>query len=103
MKIRQNGETLDVTEIQQLGAANAGVFESAIFAALSSGPHRIDIDLSETGFVDCGGVGALVAVRNCARRRNADATIRLLNPAVLARRLLKLTRMDCSFSITVTE
>jgi len=103
VKISQNGETIDVTEIQQLGAANADIFESAVFAALSAGPHQIDIDLSETRFVDCGGVGALVAVRNCARRLNAHATVRLLNPALPARRLLKLTRMDCSFSITVSE
>jgi len=103
VKIIQNGETVDVTEIQQLGAANAGVFESAVFAALSAGPHRIDIDLSETGFVDCGGVGALVAVRNCARRRNAHATVRLINPGLPARRLLKLTRMDSTFSITLSE
>jgi len=103
VKIIQNGETVDVTEIQQLDAANADLFESTVFAALRAGPHRIDIDLSETRFVDCCGVGALVAVRNCARRRNTHATVRLLNPALPARRLLELTRMDCSFPITLSE
>jgi len=40
VKISQNGETIDVTEIQQLGAANADIFESAVFAALSAGPKK---------------------------------------------------------------
>jgi anti-anti-sigma regulatory factor len=99
VRIIQKGETLDVTGVQHLGAANASGFESALRAALQACPKRIDIDLSQTGFVDCGGVGALVAVRNCARRRNACATIRLLNPALSAQRLLKLTGTDALFSI----
>ena len=99
MKIVQKGETIGVTGIEQLAAANAGAFASALLAALHSRPQQVDIDLSETGFVDCVGVGALVAVRKCARRRNADATVRLLNPALPARCLLKLTGLDAFFPI----
>jgi hypothetical protein len=44
-------------------------------------------------------VGALVAVRNCARRRNSNATIRLLRPGQPARQLLKMTGMDQYFRI----
>jgi anti-anti-sigma factor len=99
MKITQDDETLSVSDVEQLGAANAGVFQSAMAAALLGKPKRIDIDLSQTGFVDCGGVGALVALRNSARHRNAQVTVRLLNPAATTRRLLKLTRMDALFPI----
>ena len=99
MKIIRKGETLGVTGVQHLGAENASGFESALCAALKDRPQQIDIDLSETGFVDCGGVGALVAVRNCARRHNARATIRLLNPARPAQRLLMLTGMDTLFAV----
>jgi len=99
VKIIRKGETLDVSGVQHLGAANASGFESALCAALQDRPRQIDIDLSETGFVDCGGVGALVAVRNCARRHNACAMIRLLNPARPAERLFKLTGMDALFTV----
>ena len=99
MKIIQTGETLGVTGVQHLGAAEATSFESMLCAALGARPRQIDIDLSQTSFVDCGGVGALVAVRNRARQRNARATVRLLNPAVRARRLLKLTGMDALFAV----
>jgi anti-anti-sigma factor len=99
MKIIQNDGTVKVNEIEQLAAANAALFESSVRAALPNCPRRIDIDLSQTDFVDCGGVGALVAVRKCARQRNAQATVHLLNPGVSARCLLKLTRMDFLFPI----
>ena len=99
MKIIQEGDTLGVTEVQHLGAAEASRFESTLCAALGTSPLQIDIDLSQTSFVDCGGVGALVAVRNCARQRNVNATVRLVNPALPARRWLKLTRMDALFPV----
>ena len=99
MKIIQQGQTVGVTDVQNLGAAEATGFESVLCAALGTRPRQIDIDLSQTSFVDCGGVGALVAVRNRARQQNADATVRLLNPALSARRLLKLTGMDALFAV----
>jgi anti-anti-sigma factor len=99
VKIIQKGETVGVIDVQHLGAAEASVFESVLCAALGTGPCQIDIDLSQTSFVDCGGVGALVAVRNHARQRNACATVRLLNPALPARRLLKLTGLDALFAV----
>ncbi len=99
MRIIREGETLHVSEIEELAAANALNFESAVRAALPRCPRQINIDLSRTGFVDCGGLGALIAVRNCARRRNASATVRLLNPASSTRRLLTLAKTDSLFPI----
>ena len=99
MKIVRQGENLQVSEIDQLAAADAPRFQSAIRAALPVRPRQINIDLSEVRFVDCGGLGALIAVRNCARRRNSTATVKLLNPALSTRWLLKLTRADSLFPI----
>jgi|SRR3954454_20717432 anti-sigma B factor antagonist len=99
MKIVCDGETLSVSEIAELGTATSHAFKSQINAALRSGFKRIDIDLAGTGFLDCGGVGALVALRKSARHRNGNVAIRLLNPSPPVRRIFKLTRMDRVFPI----
>src|SRR6185295_12355822 len=99
MKISQAKETLNISNIKALAASNASLFHSAVRAALTGRLQRIDIDLSETDFMDCGGMGALIAVRNSARRRNASAVVRLLNPGLSARSLLQLPGMESFFSI----
>ena len=95
MTILRDGETLNVSHIAQLDAANCRSFSSRL-RELLPGVQHIDIDLSRTR-MDCGGVGALVALRNCARRRNV--AIRLLNPTIAAQRLFTLTQMDRLFPI----
>src|SRR5690349_12683115 len=99
MRIKRDGETLRVSEIGELAAASSGAFQSELAVWLANRVSEIEIDLSQTGFLDCGGVGALVALRKCARRRNSDVAIRLLNPTSSARRLFQLTRMDRVFPI----
>ena len=99
MKIVQNGETLSVSGIDALADANSNSFTSELSAALPSEISRIDIDLSQTAFADCSGIGALLAVRKRARHRNANVTIRVLNPTPPMLRIFNLTRMDDVFSI----
>jgi len=99
MKIVQQGETVNVSDLQALAAANATHFRLAIRTAMPTRPNRIDIDLSQTEFLDCNGVGALIALRKCARQRNAGVVVRLLSPRVAARRLLRLTGLDSLFPI----
>ena len=94
MKIIQQGDTLNVSQIPQLGNAESETFRSRMAAELGTGIQRIEIDLSETRFLDCGGVGALVALRSSARRSCADLTVQVLNPSSQARQLLNLTRLE---------
>jgi anti-anti-sigma factor len=88
-----------VSDIEQLDAAHSEAFQSAVIAALAPVVKQIDIDLSRTGFIDCGGVGALVALRKRARGCNAKATVRLRNPGQPVRRFLRLTHADEMFSL----
>ena len=99
MKIVQQGATVNVSDVQELAAGNTAHFQSAIRAAMPSRPNRIDIDLSHTEFLDCSGVGALVALRKCARQRNAQVIVRLLSPTLCTQRLLRLTHLDSLFPI----
>jgi anti-anti-sigma factor len=98
MKILRDGETLSVSDIRELVAVNGKSFHLQLSAALPANVRHIDIDLSQTR-MDCGGVGALVALRNWARQQNRDVAIRLLNPTHPVRRLFHLTRMDEVFPI----
>ena|SRR5436190_14528807 len=99
MKIIHDGETLRVSALTELAASNSGAFHSKLAAALTPKLNEIEIDLSDTHFLDCGGVGALVALRRSACSRNANVAIRLLNPTASARRIFELTRMDLLFPI----
>jgi len=99
MKIRHDGKTLNVSDLDQLGTMNRQSFNSELAAALPMGIDRIVIDLSRTGYMDCGGLGALIALRNCARRRHGNVAIRLLNPTPPVRHIFKLTHLDRVFPI----
>ncbi len=94
MKIVRHGGILSVSDVDDLDAAHARGFQDAVAAALVPNIERVEIDLSRTGRVDCSGVGALVAVRKCARRCNSNANVRVQNPSQPVRRVLHLTRFD---------
>jgi anti-anti-sigma factor len=99
MRITRQGDTLNVSEVSELATTSAESFQSAVHSAMSSDARRIEIDLSQTSFVDCRGLGALVAVRKCARNRSHDVTVRLLNPPQLLQRMIMVMRMDSTFEI----
>lgn len=97
MKLELEGETLKVTAVRQLAAANANAFRDWVRDNLLDGHRNIDIDLSSTTFLDSCGLGALVALHKTARNRQGH--LRLLNPQPSVQQLLQLTRLDQIFSI----
>jgi anti-anti-sigma factor len=99
MKIVVHGDTVNVSEIRELGTATATSFQSAVSAALSDTVKFIELDLSQTTFVDCGGLGALVAIRKRANHGDAAATIRLLNPPKPLQRIVSMMKMADVFPI----
>jgi anti-sigma B factor antagonist len=92
MKIETEGETLRVSAVRQLGASNANSFRDSVRDSLDGIQKNIDIDLSETTFLDSCGLGALVALQKAASDR--QGTMRLLNPQPSVEQILELTRMD---------
>jgi anti-anti-sigma factor len=99
MKIRHEGENLNVSELEELGLANSGHFRSQICAALPAGVKNIIIDLSRTDFMDCGGLGALVALNKTARTHNDGVAVHLVNPVPQVRQIFELTRMGQIFGM----
>lgn len=97
MKVEANGETLKVSGIKELGAANSQVFRDEVRSAFSEPQKNIQIDLSETNFVDSCGLGALISLHKTTCNRNG--TVRLMNPTPPVQQILELTRMHRIFEI----
>ncbi len=103
MKIIATDHTLSVSEIRELAAASAVSFHSELAAALSGDVRQIDLDLSQTTFVDCGGLGALVALRKKASNGHGSATIRLLNPPKPLQHMVDVMQMASVFSMEMSK
>jgi anti-sigma B factor antagonist len=97
MKIKAQGETLNIDGIKELSAANANSFRDQVRAAMSDSLRNIQIDLSEAMFLDSCGLGALISIHKTACSRNG--LVRLINPAAPVQQILELTRMHRIFEI----
>ncbi len=98
MKLETKADTLHVTGVRELGATNANEFRDWVRAGLSSEHKHIEVDLSQTSFVDSCGLGALVALHKTACSRSGS--LRLLNPQAGVKQILDLTRLSRIFEIT---
>ena len=101
MKMETLGETLHITVVMRLGAANAKGFRDWVAGQLQNGYKNITVDLSETTFIDSSGLGALVALQKAAAARQGE--LRLLNPQPSVQQILALTRLDQFFKIIRPE
>jgi anti-anti-sigma factor len=89
-------EVLRVKGLAELTAHNVERFRGETNAALN-GHTSIEIDLSDTIVMDCSALGALIALRNCTRRRNG--VVRLMSPNPAVRRLIEIVRAEQMFEI----
>jgi anti-sigma B factor antagonist len=98
MKLQIQGDTLRITEVPELGAANSATLRDEARSAMSPQQRNIEIDLSQTHFLDSCGLGVLIALHKtaCSRR----GMVRLLNPTPVVQQVLTLTHMDRIFDIT---
>ncbi len=97
----ENGEkVLSVAGTRVLTTATASKFRERVFAALD-GHNVIEVDLSGTTFMDCGGLGALIALRNATRESNSR--MRLLNPTPPVEQVLNLLEAQRVFEIVTAR
>ncbi len=97
MKVLNCADTLSITGLKELGASNATSFRDHARAAMTDAHKFIEVDLSQTMFVDSCGLGALISLHKMACTRNGQ--VRLLNPTPPVQQILELTRMHRIFEI----
>ena len=90
-------EVLRVSGLPEITAANAAALRDQARAALRPQHSRIDLDLSQTRFVDSSGLGALIALQKTMNGRQGH--LRLLDPTPPVQQVLELTRMHRIFEI----
>jgi len=98
MKIEIKGTCLCVYDIQELTAVNSASFRDEVSSGLSTSTSLIEINLSQTRFMDSSGLGALFALYRATIKRDG-ITLRLLNPLPEIQQLLELTQMQQLFEI----
>jgi len=87
---------LRVVGLAEMTATNCNLFRKTASAAWN-GHTDVEIDLSQTIFMDCAGLGALIAVGKLTHERHGVA--RLMNPTSSVQQLLELTRTWQLFEI----
>lgn len=97
MKLESQGDTLRITDLAELGAANSNEVRDEARSALTASQKNIEVDLSQTSFLDSCGLGALIALHKTACDRSG--TVRLLRPQPAVERVLELTRLHRVFEI----
>ena len=98
MKIQNEGRRVSISELPELSVLNAADFEEKYRAAALGAPSVIEIDLSETGFMDSSGLRALSALYR-SYGHASGATLRLLNPRSEIQQMLEQTHMHQLYEV----
>src|SRR5688500_10463192 len=98
MTITQHGDSLNVSDVKDLCLVNSDTFRHEFCTSLPASVKTIEVDLSQTRFVDSCGLGALIGVYKTAAR-NGDVTLRLVNPSAPLQQMFELTRLHRIFDV----
>ena len=97
MNINVDKNTLRVSGIEELSSANSNNFRDQVRGDLKENVIFLEVDLSNTVFVDSCGLGALIALYKSVRDRKG--MLRIVNPTPPVQQILELTRMHRIFEI----
>lgn len=99
MKVQRFQRRVEVSDVPELSAATVDGFRNEVRAALPERLQTLEIDLSQTRYLDGSGLGALFAVYQAAGGGAEGVTLRLVNPLPPVRQLLELTQLHELFEI----
>ncbi len=91
MKIFSVGTTLRITDVNELNAITAPTLRDNVRAALKPETTAVELDLSDTRFLDSSGLGALIALQKTMSTR--QGTVSIINPTNTVVQVLELTRL----------
>jgi len=95
---QRDDRVVTLTPAGEVDLGTAGALRDAIQDTLRM-PHPVDVvvDLGRVTFLDCAGIGALVAGRNTAVRQGCGYTV--VNPQRHVRRVLELTGVHAALTV----
>lgn len=85
----------------ELDMYSAPLLKRAIVAAIERGTRNVVLDLTETGFVDSGGLAVFISAHK--RLRLVDGRLVIVNTEPSTARVLAITGLDRAFSILATR
>lgn len=101
MDIKIGRESLTVKGIPEIVASNARVLKEQILSVLTDTHKAIELDLSQTTFIDSTGLGVLISLDKAVRARKG--VVRLLYPTNSVMTVLELTRLHRVFEVVLRE
>ncbi len=97
MKILSEKGTLVLSELTELNAANSPGLRDQARAAIQGEVMCLDVDLSQTRFIDSSGLGMLISLHKTMAARGG--TLRVINPTPSVQQIMELTRLHRVFEI----
>lgn len=94
------GDSLRTGCPAELTASNALAFREATRAAVLPQHLHVEVDMSQTQFLDSSGLGALISIHKLMLTRRG--TVRIVKPTPTVLQILELTRMHRIFEILPT-
>ncbi len=91
MKIFSVGTTLCITDVNELSATTAPALRDNFRAALKPDTAAVEIEMSDTRFLDSSGLGALISIQKSMASRQGSVCV--LNPTSTVVKVLELTRL----------
>jgi anti-sigma B factor antagonist len=101
MDIKIGRESLVVKGIPEIVASNARTLKEQILSVLTESHKAIELDLSQTTFIDSTGLGVLISLDKAVRARKG--VVRLLHPTNSVMTVLELTRLHRVFEVVLRD
>ncbi len=89
---RREGERVRLTLVGELDIATVPRLESAVEAALATGPRQLVVDLRSLGFLDSSGLREFIVLADRAREEGFE--LLLVRPAKAVLAIFQITRAE---------
>lgn len=100
MELQRVNDTLNISGLKQLTAANADSFQSAVKNQLTPDIKNLVLHADDIDLMDSTGLGVMIIIHKTISQHEGVTTIS--NPTNIVLQLLKMTRLNQVFKIVTT-